>query len=285
VSWTEETFVAGDGYVARYRLYPPKTARRGLIVALHGIQSHAGWYEYSSECLAQSGYEVRFLDRRGSGRNTENRGDAPSFRRLLDDVAEFVRQSRRGDESTSLLGVSWGGKAVAGVLHRHPGLVDRVALLCPGFCPKIHPPLVQRLRIGLARLLMPRRRFPIPLNDPELFTATPHWLQFLRCDPLALHEATARLLFESVRLDLYLRRVASSIRVPVLLMLAGRDRIIDNDRTRQFVSRFQGPVTILEYPEAQHTLEFEPDPSRFVQDLLAWIETNSSRRATVLPSS
>ena len=49
-----------------------------------------------------------------------------------------------------------------------------------------------------ARLFRPRKRFAIPLNDPELFTLSPHWQQFLRDDPLRLHQATARLLIESV---------------------------------------------------------------------------------------
>ena len=35
-----------------------------------------------------------------------------------------------------------------------------------------------------AALFRPRKLFPVPLNDPELFTATPRWQQFLRDDPL-----------------------------------------------------------------------------------------------------
>ena len=49
---------------------------RGYVVALHGIQSHSGWYEYSSGRMCEAGFEVRFLDRRGSGENTEDRGHA-----------------------------------------------------------------------------------------------------------------------------------------------------------------------------------------------------------------
>ena len=51
---------------------------------MHGIQSHAGWYEHSCRRLSEVGFAVSFLDRRGSGQNTEGRGDTPSFRRLLD---------------------------------------------------------------------------------------------------------------------------------------------------------------------------------------------------------
>src|SRR5205814_2369960 len=142
--------------------------------------------------------------------------------------------------------------------------------------PRVRPPLSQRLGIAMARPFRPLKPFPIPLNDPELFTATPHWLGFLRADPLALHEASARLLVESVRLSAYLRWAAPWVGVPTLLMLAGQDRIIDNARTRAFVARFRGPVEVIAYPEAHHTLEFEPNPDRHVDDLLAWFGRQSA---------
>jgi len=60
--------------------------------------------------------------------------------------------------------------------------------------------------------------------------------------------------------------------VPVLLMLAGEDRIIDNGRTRRYLERFAtADKTIIEYPEAHHTLEFEPDPTPVFADLTRWV--------------
>jgi alpha-beta hydrolase superfamily lysophospholipase len=269
------TYTAGDGYRWRYRHYPAVSDPLARVVCLHGIQSHAGWYEYSSTRLGRAGFEVSFLDRRGSGMNEQARGDAPGFRRLLDDVAEYLR-TQRGGMPVFLVAISWGGKLAAALQRRHPGLVEGLALLCPGFFSQRRPGLSQRLAILGARLTAPERRFPIPLNDPELFTVTPHWQQFLRDDPLLLRYATARLLVESVRLDGYLRLVPKHVRVPLLLMLAGRDRIIDNAATRRYVGRFHTKdQTVVEYPEAHHTLEFEPDPDRFIDDLTGWLERHA----------
>lgn len=274
---TLEEHTAGDGYRWRYRHYAPSASPlpAARVVYLHGIQSHGGWYETSCRHLAEAGFSVFFLDRRGSGLNALARGDAPSFRRLLDDVAEFLRRLR--DEAPAgkilLVAVSWGGKLAAALQRRHPGLTDALALLCPGFCPRVRPPFGTRLRILWARLVAPRRQFPIPLNNPEWFTTTPRWLQFLRDDRLALHEATARFLVESVRLDTYLRFVPRHIRLPVLLLLAGNDRIIDNARTRAYAETFAAPERqVIEYPGAHHTLEFEPDPGPFLADLTRWLK-------------
>lgn len=273
-SFTVETFIASDGYPLRYRRYRPTGEPRGHVVCIHGIQSHAGWYTHSCERLCQEGYLVSFLDRRGSGMNEQNRGDAPGFRRLLDDLAEFLRSHPK---PKILLAISWGGKLAAALQRRHPDLVDGLILVCPGFAARIRPSLKQRWKIAWARVVAPHRRFPIPLSDPELFTASPHWQQFVREDRLALREATARLLIESVRLDGYLKVVPKHVRVPVLLLLAEQDRIIDNARTRRFVSRFAGPVEVIEYAGAHHTLEFEAKPEGFIGDMRSWLGRRASK--------
>jgi len=60
--------------------------------------------------------------------------------------------------------------------------------------------------------------------------------------------------------------------MPVLLMLAGQDRIVDNCRTRHFFGQIAGRhKTLIEYPGAAHTLEFEPEPGRYFADLTDWI--------------
>jgi alpha-beta hydrolase superfamily lysophospholipase len=59
--------------------------------------------------------------------------------------------------------------------------------------------------------------------------------------------------------------------------LAERDRIIDNQRTRAFVERFAGTDRmIIEYPDASHTLEFEPEPDGFIGDVRRWLEVRSN---------
>jgi alpha-beta hydrolase superfamily lysophospholipase len=270
---TLATFPASDGYRWYYRRYAPANRPRGRVVFVHGIRSHGGWYTRSCAELAAAGFEVFFLDRRGAGLNTARRGDAPSFRRLLDDVAEFVADLRRSSPwlPVTLAGISWGGILAVGLPYRRPGLVDAVALLCPGICPKVAPPLLQRVGIARARLCDPGRFFPIPLNEPDLFTASPDWRRFIDRDRHGLREATARFLFGSFSLDIYLRRAVRRLTVPTLLLLAGHDRVIDNAATRRFLEAAPTNRTVIEYPGAHHTLEFEPDGHPFVGDMIGWL--------------
>ena len=106
-----------------------------------------------------------------------------------------------------------------------------------------------------------------------MFTGSPQWQKFIDEDRLGLREATARFLFSSFALDVYLRRAARRMTLPSLLLLAGKDRVIDNAATRRFVAAFpSGDNRAIDYPEAHHTLEFEEPGHPFVRDVIAWIE-------------
>jgi len=274
-----EHIVASDGYRLFARHWRPSGVARGFVIALHGIQSHSGWYEYSSGRLCEAGYDVLFLDRRGSGRNFSRRGDAPHGDRLINDVVQVLSDVRRHRDRIApsapvvLLAVSWGGKLAAITAARRPELVDALTLLYPGLCARVRPTAWQRAQLNLARRLDVRhKRVEVPLNDPALFTAEPHWQEFIRNDPLALREVTSGFLLAHQDLTSESLAAAPQIHCPTLLMLAGRDQIIDNEATKVWAARLgTSEVTLQEYLEAQHTLEFEPQPDRFVNDLLTWL--------------
>jgi alpha-beta hydrolase superfamily lysophospholipase len=191
----------------------------------------------------------------------------------VDDLIEF-RQQFVSDPPRPciLLAVSWGAKVATSAAARWPWLFAGLILIGPGFFPKVRPSLADRCLIALSSLLSPRRQFPIPLNDPELFTASFDWQQFIRDDPLALHTATARLLVASVLLDRHLRRLAPSLRVPTLLLTAEHDRIIRNQPTRQWLASWASrDLTLREIPGGHHTLEFEPDINVWFPLLHNWL--------------
>jgi alpha-beta hydrolase superfamily lysophospholipase len=286
----EPTTATIDNFVVdawKYRRYEPAGEPRGVIVCLHGIQSHGGWYQYSSQKLCAAGFRVLYLDRRGSGLNDKSRGDTPSFGRLLDDIADFLRSpvvTGNGDKRNLpvfLHALSWGGKLAVALQRWQRGLIDGLILLCPGLFPHVGVSLWQRLRIMAARTKSPTRLFPIPLNDPDLFTASPRWRDFIRNDPLALRQATARFMVASALLDRYLRKAPKYVNVPTLLLLAGQDRIIRNDKTHHYFHKFATTdKNVITYAQAHHTLEFEPDPDIFLGEIIRWLERHCGTAAT-----
>ena len=268
-----KTFAMPDGYKCAYRHYSPTGEPKATLVFLHGIQSHGGWYTRSCEKLAEAGYEVYFLDRRGCGLNTVDRAGAISFRLMLDEIAAFIRAVKPTNRKLFLCGISWGGKMATSFPFRHPGLIDGLILFCPGLASLVKMSLLDRVRITIAAVVNKKRLFDVPLNDPAMFTASPEWQEFIRNDEKALRKAQARLLFQSVRFDIYLIRAWKGVTMPVLMFLAEHEQIINNTKVRKFVEKFPTTDrTIIEYPGTHHTLEFEPEPQPFLADLLAWLE-------------
>ncbi len=283
-------FAASDGYPIHVALWRPKGPVKGLAIVLHGVQSHSGWYHNLGRTLADSGYLASFPDRRGSGANPLDRGHAPSSGRLIADQVEWARALRAEYPGVpvAVAGISWGGKLAVITAARHPELVDALALICPGLQPRVGVSLREKLQIAWSLVTHPRRTFPIPLSDPALFTASPEGQAFIASDPYSLREGTAGLLAASFFIDRQVGRVAAQIRQPALLMLAGHDRIIENAKTLAYFHRLTSDDRdVIEYPEGHHTLEFEPDPSQYARDLVAWLDrrVGEGRSASPAPFS
>lgn len=269
------TFAASDGYPIHIELWRPSGPVKGLVVVLHGVQSHAGWYHNLGRTLAASGYLASFPDRRGSGSNQKDRGHTPTAGRLIRDLTEWIRTLREENPGipAAVAGISWGGKLAVIAAARHPELVDAVALICPGLQPRVGVSFSEKLHIAWSLVTNPRRAFPIPLSDPSLFTESPEGQAFISSDPYTLREGTAGLMAASFFIDRFVTFAPGRVRQPALLMLAGQDRIIDNARTRAYFDKLNSMErSVIEYSDGHHTLEFEPDPSQYALDLVGWLD-------------
>lgn len=269
-----ETLCHSDGYRAAVRWWRPPEPR-GAVLYLHGIQSHGGWYEPSGSHLAERGLTVLMPDRRGSGLNREDRGHAPSADRLVDDAKEQLSAvlNASGCKQAHLVGVSWGGKLALALTAAQPDRVRSITLIAPGLFPVVDVSATEKLRIALSMVNDRNRSYDIPLNDARLFTANPERIQFVEKDRLKLEQVTAGFLLASRRLDRHTGRFGGLAWAgSVHLMLAGAERIIDNDRTAAWLRNLPWPDRqITMYPQAHHTVEFEADPSAFLNDLCGWI--------------
>ncbi len=268
-----ETIEFSDGYRAAVRWWRPPEPR-GAILYFHGIQSHGGWYEASGARLAEMGFTVLMPDRRGSGLNRDQRGHSPSLDRPLDDAKECLSAvtTASGHPAAHLVGISWGGKLCVALAIESPERIASMSLVGPGLFPNVDASATEKIRVALSIVNDRYRSYDIPLNVSELFAANPERIRYVNDDKLKLEQVTAGFLLISRRLDRYTPRlITSAYRGPVHLLLAGRDRIIHNDRTSGWLRDLPSPDRqITMYPEGHHTLEFEPDPSAYIEYLVNW---------------
>ena len=278
--------MAGDGVRLhclhwRSRQSPPSA----VLVFLHGIASHAGWFGETAADLSNRGVAVYAPDRRGSGRSRGPRGHLTRYERALDDVEQIVQQVSTEHPATPvfLAASSWAAKLAVVYTARRPALLSGLLLLGPGLLPTVNLTPVRRVRVIIGHLATPTARLPIPLT-PELYTANPPYLDFIRSDPLRLLEATTQFFWETARLDRRRRRDSAKLELPLVLVQGAVDKMMDVAGTRRwFESLGVEDKTYRAYAGAGHTLDFEPDRRRYLADMVGWLEVrvaSASSRST-----
>ena len=274
IGFEEISVVLPDGYRCYTRHWSPSDPR-GAVLYHHGIQSHCGWYEASARALCEAGYAVLQYDRRGCGRNRPQRGHAESADQLIADAQrmrdELLRRS--GFDRYHVVGVSWGGRlAVVGYIAAPAG-VRTITLISPGLFPLVGVSKDLAATIGYAMLYEPVRMFDIPLSRTELFTSDPNWQRFIETDELTLKQATAGFYLASRRMDKIFRKLKGRDPVPLHLMLAGDERIVDNTQTVEFIEALAwSEVRITRYADSRHGLEFESVSEEFLLELVAFLK-------------
>jgi acylglycerol lipase len=263
-----ESFEGSGGRLLRYRVLDAQPARYYLLY-LHGIESHSAWFLPAAARLREFGFTTYLLDRRGSGLNMNYLpGDAPSARVMLEDVRRFRRQL--GDPKLHLLGLSWGGKLATAVALHQPEELKSLILVTPGLRSRTDLSLLAKANVLLNLLAGGRRRFKLPI-EPEMFTNTPRFLDFIRRDPWRLQKVTARFLLTSRALDWMIARRIANLRLPILLFLAGKDPIIDNQGVADLLSGVTSQVRLQIFDEAIHAIQFD-QMERMVREIVNFVE-------------
>jgi acylglycerol lipase len=268
--------VAGDGvrlHCLHWRSRPsPPSA---VLVFLHGIASHAGWFAETAADLNRHGVEVYGPDRRGSGRSGGPRGHLDRYERALDDLEQLIRlvAAEQPQVPVFLAASSWAAKLGVVYAAQRPRPLGGLLLLGPGLLPRVNLEPWRRVVVVAGHLARPLARLPIPLT-PELYTTNPPYREFIRADPLRLLEATTQFFWETARLDRRRRTAAARLELPVLLLQGEADQMMDVPATRRWFEGLEGDHnTYRAYPGAGHTLDFEPDRSRYLDDMLSWLSS------------
>jgi acylglycerol lipase len=269
---TSRWVTASDGVALHEREWLSPEPR-ALLVFVHGIASHSGWFAETAELLAATHVAVVAPDRRGSGLSRGARGHLPSFEQGVVDLDESVIRAQRAHPGVPVvLGASsWAAKLALVYAALNPGRLDGLALLGPGLFPTVRLPWLPRAQVVAGHRVAPRASIPIPLT-PEQYTTNPGYVRFIGEDPLRLHTASAQFYWETTRLDRRRQAASRRLQVPLLVLQGTADAMMSPARTRRWFDELPTPnKTYRAYPGAAHTLDFEADRSAYLDDLRSWL--------------
>jgi esterase/lipase len=258
-----------DGVRDGWREYTVGKGETALLM-IHGFANSPVMFKRMAPALADKGYTCEVMRLPGSGEPFE-----AADRVTADDCVRAVRTRLealgKSHKRVVVVAHSMGAAVAVACLTERPDLADGLALLAPMIevssrrSPLLSPEAWSRI---LDRALLFTDRFWMPLapdmNDPEGALI----IQGERFMP----KSSSRVLFDLIGRN---RGRATSFRMPLLMLLAPDDPVIDNAAARRFFDDCPGePKRLHVLERSNHNLPLDYDwaeavdeVSRFARDL------------------
>ncbi len=242
------------------------------VIYLHGLESHMGWFLNLAEFLNSKGINVYAFDRRGSGLNKHTSRNFSS-RYMSSDLKIFIDLVKKEHPASNifLIGLCLGGKIAVDFFSYHKDCLDGLILISPSLKSKLKFSLSDKLSI----LFRPNSMLNVPIKD-TMFTSNEKYLKYIKNDSLRLRHIPAEHLLEIVKMERHLKKASGNIKLPVLLMLAGIDEIIDTIAVRRWYEKLPSTDKTLKfYKSYHHLLTFEENAEDVMEDAVEWIKRRS----------
>jgi alpha-beta hydrolase superfamily lysophospholipase len=265
-------WTAADG--ARLALRRSRAAgrARGALILLHGYGEHGGRYGELAAWFAERGVSVWALDQRGHGRSPGRRGHVSRFAQFVSDVAALRKLVGGEEEAPQLLfGHSVGGTVVLRYLETAPEGLAGAIVSSPFLAVAMPVPVWKR---ALARILLdlyPALPVATGINVAHLST-DPAVGQAALSDPLYHRVMTPRAYREILLAQDAVLAEGRRIGVPLLVLLAGDDRIAASTAAEAFARGLGGDVSVTVYEGFFHEIFNEPQRARAYRDVERWLD-------------
>lgn len=283
--WTYHMHEAEDGLKVRWGETGNRAGGRATVLFIPGYTSTLDIHGDHIYGLASRGYHVVGIDLRGQGGSERHRESHPeklwaeNFGVYSDDVAEIIRAKNFGtDRPLILLGSSFGGHAALRAAADHDVPIAGMVLLAPAYAPNTAPyTLAQTKRLGKIAVSIGRSEEYAPgqgnwkpdsqdLTLPSDCASYPPRLYmrdaiFVRHPEQRVGGVTNQWVYGMITSGEYLREdeVEAKIDMPITMIAAERDVIIDSKVSEDACTDGLPNCTLKIYPDTGHCLTLEND--------------------------
>jgi len=268
-----------DGLDLVWQSWTPASPR-GVIVIIHGLAEHSERYRESAEFLSENGWAVYACDLRAHGLSPNppkaGRVHVNRFEDYFRDVDALtgLARDKHGDLPMYLLGHSMGGLiSIRYSLEKPTGLAGAI-ISSPalGTHPEFKPPVLLKLMVSILSRLAPRLLVASDL-DTQAISRDPAVVKAYIDDPLVSQKVSTRWYSEIMKSMKKAHKDAASLRIPMLLMQSGADRLVDPAAPGRWANATpDGLVELVVWDGLYHEMLNEPEKDRVRARLLEWLD-------------
>ena len=270
------TFDGSGGVKIFYRHYSADAERARLVIA-HGLGEHSGRYGNVVGRLIAGGISVWIPDHRGHGRSEGKRGHVLNFHQYLTDLRSMIELACKGRADPCkcfLLGHSMGGLIALHYAQRFPDTIDGVLASSPALGMAIEVPAGKKILGAVMSYIWPGFTMGNELDAAKI-SHDQNVVSAYVNDPLVHDRVSARFFTELTAAMEAVHQQVSSIRIPVLMQVAGDDHLVNALAAGQFFEKLQvADKTLHVYEGLYHEIYNEPAAQReqVLKNLEDWLE-------------
>lgn len=271
ISIATEEIVGTDG--CKHFLRSWRTEDGVVLLLMHGLGGHSGWYIDMGNVLSSRGITVYAMDHRGFGRSDGMPGHIDDYHTYVKDIVLVLTEIRKRHliSKIYLFGHSMGGLFTTHVAAEHGEMLAGVLLLNPWIQDTTQLSFLTAAAIVLTGLFKSKRYWQVA-GGPEVMTTNPEARHMLLADPLWRRKQTASMLFQVLLMRLAAPSKAREITLPALMMQAEADKAVVIATNQKLYDSFASQdKTWKTYAGYMHDSEFEQDRSQMDNDIVTWI--------------
>ena len=246
---------------------------KAVIILVHGMGGYSGRFFEMGPFLARSGFQVYAIEQKGHGESPSIKGHIINFKLYTEDLkalAEYARTKHAG-KKVFIFGESMGGLITLDFSIHYQKLIDGIILMSPAVKDKLPMSLKKKVEIFKAAIFEPMGFFPAGFNA-EMFTRDKVMAKRINIDPLEVRAFTARFYLSILKAMMYVNMKPMSIKLPVLMMLAGKDTMVSAEAARSYFKKIASKDKELKwYPEMYHALYVDKDREKVFKDIIDWV--------------
>ena len=267
----EESFKTNEDLNIFMRSWRPARSARGVVVLVHGFNSHSGYYLWVAEQLVEKGLSVYALDLRGRGQSDGERFYVKSFNEYASDIAALVSlaKSREPSLPVFLLGHSAGGVASCLYVLEHQSELS--GLICESFAFQLPAPEFALAALKGLSHIAPHAHV-LKLHNED-FSRDPRVVEKMNADPLIGNESQpTQTLAAMARADDRLKQEFPLITLPLLILHGTADKAAKASGSQYFYDNAGSTDKTLKLYEGYfHDLLNDIGKNDVIEDIEKWI--------------